>query len=211
MFQNTDWGTLLPLACGLLCVLPLLITVISGWLLFRAGKQWVYDFLTPDPQRLEAELVRLRQRYPREGTTQIVNRMIGKQAFRGGMIGAITSIGGFITLPIALPVDILATLRIQGHLVHQIGMIYGHTDSSAIERQVTTYLITTGSSEITESAITFMTRISVRVAGETFAKFIPLFGALIGFTVNYVMVQAIGRTSARWYSLHQPGLKTAAP
>lgn len=195
-----DWNTLLTAFVILFCVIPLALTLVIGFILFRASKRWLEPFLRPEPHQLQAELLRLRRKYPQETTAQLVNRLIGRQAVRGGVLGALTSIGGFVTLPIALPIDILGSLRIQGYLVNIIAQAYGHTETSELEQQVRTYLITTGSSEITQGSIRVMMRFVARVAGETLAKFVPFIGAMVGFIVNYLMIQATGRVAAGWYS-----------
>ena len=43
-------------------------------------------------------------------------------------------------------------------------------------------------------------RIVARILGESLSIFLPFFGAVVGFGVNYFIAQATGNIAMRWYS-----------
>jgi hypothetical protein len=47
-------------------------------------------------------------------------------------------------------------------------------------------------------------RIIARLVGESFSIVLPVFGAIVGFGVNYFIAQATGNIAMRWYSTHMP-------
>ncbi len=51
-------------------------------------------------------------------------RVINDQAFKAGLIGALTGIGGILTLPIAIPVDFALSAKIQAATIHFIAQTY---------------------------------------------------------------------------------------
>jgi len=196
-------GQVLLLMFGLLCVLPLLTFALLACVIYRAGMQRVEGWFEPDVAQLQQRMNNLRAQHPNSTTEQLVNKMIHRQAFRAGIVGAITGIGGFWILPLALPLDLALSFRIQAALVNFIAYLYGETDPNQINSRVRAALVMTGSSRVTRTTTNLLTRLAVRVAGKSFAKVIPFFGAIISFAVNYVIVQVMGRAAARWYAQQQ--------
>ena len=197
-----DLGNILLLSFGVLCVLPLLIAGVITLIVIRVGQQRFNDFISPDVEKMSAQLDVMRQREPDLSTDQMVRRMINRQAFKAGLVGAVTSFGGLAVLPIALPIDVALSIRLQAVLVNFISLSYGNYDASERGASIRNYLITTGSSQFTRTTTRFGTRMLVSIAGKSLAKFVPFLGALLGFVVNFATVQLIGRGAARWYSSH---------
>jgi hypothetical protein len=200
-----DLGQTLLLIFGVLCVLPLVTFAVLAFIIYRTGMQRVEGWFEPDATQLSQRMDDLRQKNPDATTEQLVNKMIHRQALRAGVVGAITGIGGFWTLPLALPLDLALSFRIQATLVNFIAYLYGETDPSPINQQVRAMLVMTGSSRVTGTTINLLTRLAVRVAGKSLAKMIPFLGAVISFAVNYLIVQVMGRAAAKWYARQQPG------
>jgi uncharacterized membrane protein YbaN (DUF454 family) len=198
--MDIDLGQTLLVALGLLCVLPLVIFLVLAVIVYRAGQQRLDHWFSPNTEKLEQQLDRLRRRHPQATTEQLVNRLIHRQAVLSGIVGAITGLGGFWTLPIGLPVDLALSFQIQATLVNFIAYLYREQHPEGMDGRVRTYLIMTGSSRVTQTSTRFLMRLAVRVAGKSFAKFIPFAGALISFVVNYLIVQLMGRSAARWYA-----------
>ena len=197
-----DLQTILLLFIVLVCVLPFVLAVISGYLLLRFGQRRIEKFVEPDSQKIQQEFQQLRAKNPKANTDQLVKKIIHKQAIKSGMIGAVTSFGGFVTLPIALPIDIVMSMRIQAAMVEVIAQIYGQNPSDQLASQMRSYLVTTGSHEITQRAGQMIMKMLVKYMGKSFAKLIPILGALIGFGLNYTSTQTAGRVANRWY-IHQ--------
>ena len=194
--MQIDLGQSTLILLGLICVLPLLIFVVLAFLVYRRGAQWLESWFEPNPEMLHRRMETLRQNHPNATTEQLVSKIIHRQALRAGVVGAVTGIGGFWTLPIGLPVDLALSYQIQSTLVSFIAYLYGDTRTDSLEAQVRAYLVMTGSSKATQTTTNFL----MRVAGKSFSKVIPLVGAVISFATNYLIVQLMGRAAARWYT-----------
>lgn len=197
--QLDNIGNVLLAGFLLLCALPVLIVVVIVFLLLRAGLRGINEFANPDISTLQAEFEKQRAKNPNASTEQLVGKIIQQQAFKSGVIGAITGLGGFITLPIALPVDIVMSLRLQAALVEFIAAVYGHPQSSEQEARIRTFLIMSASGQITERTMGVAIKFLLRVIGKSFSKLVPFLGAAISFGVNYAIVQGIGWGAVRWY------------
>ena len=193
-------GQTLLIGFGLLCLLPLLATAVLAFVVFRAGQQRLDTWFASDPAKLQEYVATMRAKQPDISREQLINRIIRRQAFRAGIVGAVTGIGGFWTLPIALPIDLALSFQIQAQLVNFIAYLYNERNQDDLNTRVRTYLIMTGSSKVTQTTTRYLTRLAVRVAGKSFAKIIPVAGAIISFAVNYVIVVVMGRAAARWYA-----------
>lgn len=179
----------------LFCVVPLLLTGIAIFLLIRQLNR----LAAPDISRVTGQFDRLRRQNPRHDDIALVRRIVRGQAFRAGVVGGVTSLGGFWTLPIALPVDMALSTQIQATMVEFIARHYGHVSDTTLERQVRSALITRGSSRLTESTVRVGLAWATRITGKSFAKLIPILGAVIGFAVNYAIAQATGEIALRYY------------
>lgn len=178
------------------CVIPAILLLAFG--VFAMNR--LNDWLAPDPARMREQFSRLQQKNPKMSRDQLVKKIIHEQSLKSGFIGAVTGLGGFVTLPIALPIDIYTSLQIQAAMVSFIAQAYGHSESSPIEERIKSTLIVSGTSRITESSIKLLLGFVGRVTGKALAKFIPFIGAAISFAVNYGMTQATGRVAESWYA-----------
>ncbi|MBZ0300112.1 MAG: EcsC family protein [Anaerolineae bacterium] len=201
MDQNLSQTLLI--AFGLLCVLPLITLAVLAVIVIRMGQQRLDSWLSPDVARLEQQYEALRARSPEAASEQLITRIVQQQAFKCGIVGAVTGIGGLITLPLALPVDLVLSFRIQAALVNFIAHRYGDDSFEGVGATVRNTLIMTGSSRVTQTSTRFLMRLAVRLIEKSFSKLIPVAGAIIGFGVNYAIVQAMGRAALRWYASQQ--------
>jgi uncharacterized protein (DUF697 family) len=199
MELNFDTNTLLILI-ALVCVLPLILALIAGFFLIRFGQRQFGQFVSADITALQQRYDQLRTQNPNAPKEQLVDQIIRRQAFRCGVVGAITGLGGLVTLPIALPIDVLLSLRIQATMVDFIAHVYGHDRVSDVEGRIRTHLIMTGSSRATEATSQMVLRFALRLVGKSLSKLIPFISAAISFAVNYTFAIGIGRVAARWYS-----------
>lgn len=194
-----DVGQVVLVAFALLCVLPLAAFALLALIVYRSGQQRLETWLGPDVAKMQQQYTDLQARNPNATREELLQHVIHGQAVKAGIVGALTSIGGFITLPIALPIDIVLSFRIQAALISFVSHLYGHSEPQSARAAVRDYLIMTGSSRVTQSSTRFLTGVALRLIGKSFSKLIPIVGALIGFGVNYVIVQIMGRAAARWY------------
>ena len=207
--MQIDVGQTLLIGFGLLCVLPFVVFAVIAFIVYRAGQQRMETWFAPDQAKLQEQVAAMRASQPDLSREQLARHIIQRQALRAGIVGAITGVGGFWTLPIALPVDLALSFQIQAQLVNFIAYLYNERAPEGLNARVRTYLIMTGSSQATQTSINYLTRVAVRVAGKWFSKIVPLLGAAISFTVNYIIVQVMGRAAIRWYA--QQANQTSSP
>lgn len=205
--NNPNW-----LAIGFvaLCVLPFFIIAIMAAAVWIFGRRFLANFLNPDISGIHRYYESQRARSPRATTEQLIAQVIRRQAFRSGVVGAITGLGGLVTLPVALPVDAVLSLRMQAGLVDFIAQLYGYSQLNDVESRVRTYLIMSGSGRLSDAAIEVVLKYALRLMGKSFSKLIPVVGAVVSFAVNYAIVSAIGRVALRYYS-SQPRLQPGQP
>ncbi len=190
-FQN------LQLLFLLACVLPLIVLVVLSILIFWFGKRWVADFVEPDAEKMQQRLTAMQARKPQAQRSDLVRQVMREEAFKCGIVGAVTGFGGFVTLPITLPIDLLLTARYQTSMVSFIARAYGYENT--MENRAATYAVMTGSTQVSRVSLRLIQRYLPRVIGKSFSKLIPVFGALIAFVVNYLLARALGNLAVRWY------------
>ena len=179
-------------------VLPIGVTLVLAVLAWYFGKKWVSSFIEPDLPKLHEELQDLRERYPQRSDDEHVKVIVQKQAIKCGVVGAVTGFGGFLTLPITIPIDLLFTARYQAAMVSFIAQVNGYEKS--VENRAATYAVLTGSTKLSKLSTALVARYAPRVLGKTFSKLIPVIGALVGFGVNYLMCASTARVANRWYA-----------
>lgn len=192
----SSWQFWLAAAVVLLCVLPLIFFGAAAWMLRRTLNQ----ISNPSVEHLHEAYRQIKAERPSEDHDDLVRAVIRRQAVRCGVVGALTGLGGFMTLPIALPADLLISLRLQASLVQFIAEAYGHSQPGKAELEIRRALIMSGSAGLSQSAVRVLMRFTLRVIGRSLAKFIPLMGALIGFAVNYAITQGSGLVAQEWYA-----------
>lgn len=159
----------------------------------------------------------------------LVKKIISRRSLKAGGIGALSGVGGIITMPVSMPTDLCQTFRVQALMVLAIAYIYGwniHNEDSA-----TDILLVMGGStginilknsgikigqefakkgvkqyitrEVMKKINRILSRKIITKAGEksltSFTKMIPLVGAPIGGTINYIGTRGIGKTAHAFY------------
>lgn len=197
---NINWPAFWLAYTALCCVVPMLVLAVGAFMAFRHGSSFLTGLLDPDAEKMQASYSKLRERYPDKTADQLVRAIIHRQSLRCGAVGALTSLGGFVTLPLALPVDMVMSYRIQGAMVNFIAKAYDYSPTLMREEQAVASLVMFGSRQVTTTGVEVASRVLLRVSGKTLAKIVPFFGALVGFAVNYVTTQATGYVAASLYS-----------
>lgn len=194
-----DLAQNLPQLLLVFCLLPLVLTALLLFVLYRRGQQSLDRWFSSDHSQIVDKVEQMRSRDPAASTEKLVYRLVHQQAVKAGLVGAITGLGGFWTLPIGLPIDMAVSYRIQAALVTYIAYLYGDHHPEGLEARVRNILLMTGSSRLTQTTTGLLSRVAVRVLGKSFAKLIPVVGAIISFALNYLLVQLMGRAAVRWY------------
>ncbi len=175
----------------------IVLLIVAAYL---AVKQ-IQRFFSADVSQLQMQLDQLRAANPRLDNEALVRKIINGQSLKCGLVGAIAALGGFITLPVALPIDILMSMRIQAAMVQFIAAAYQDTtDSTGRQVKLQTQMVMSGSVEVTETATSLIMRFVLRLLGESLSLLIPVIGVVVGFGVNYAIAQATGNMALRFYA-----------
>ncbi len=193
------WSTFmswLPWLFVLFCVLPLALMGIGLYLLVRSLRRMA----DPNIEQIDKRYQKLRAASPNASDDALMRKVIQREAMRSGFVGAVTGLGGFLTLPIALPLDVLLSLRIQSTMVQFIATQHGHTAMASTERRLWTYFILTGGRRISQMTTRATINVMLRFMGRWAAKLLPIAGAVIGFVINYSMARAVGKAALMRYA-----------
>ncbi len=200
--QQLLWG-------AVLCfVIPLIILVVVSIYVLRNASRW----LQPDVADMRKAYDRFRASNPNLSTDQLVNKIIRRQAFRSGVIGAITSVGGLPVLPLGLTIDLFTTGRLQSETLYFIGLAY-HGNKPGEPRDLLDLnetialgslvrvsgrdLLVQGGQRLSAYVAR---RIMLVVAEKAAAKIVPFIGLAIGFAVNYLTTQGVAQVAKGWYT-----------
>ena len=192
--------------------------------------EYIDDHIVSSAGEISAYVNKLREQNPKISDKDLARKIVNRKSFKNGLVGAATGVGGLITLPVTVPVDIVATWKIQITLAFAIANVFGHTkDTTDLRTDV--YIILAGSAsqealkkvgiqvgrEITKRAIQknlnkeIMMKIwkiipqkIITKSGQksltSFSKMIPLIGAPIGFGFDYFGTRALGSFAIKYYS-----------
>jgi len=197
-----DTQVLVGVVLVVVCLLPVALIGILGVWFMTVGRKWMENSVEPNVDKLYARYTKLYEANPDADLERHVRRIVHEESVKCGMIGAITGLGGFFVLPIALPLDIVLSMRIQVTLVQFIAKVYGIEEDNQTGKMAR-YLIMSRGSDVTNWSIRVIMRYVVRFMGKSFAKLVPVIGALISFFVNYVFSQASGRAAMVTYARQQ--------
>lgn len=196
----------------------------------QKGLESVMDYvISTDSVSIENYVNKLYEQNPGISSDELAKKVLHRKSIKNGLIGAITGLGGLITLPVSIPTDLVCSWRIQASMAFSISYIYGHTKDTT-DLKTDLYLILAGDSgkevlkrlgieiskNITKKAVDkYITRdIMVKIwkvvgqkiitkAGEksmtSFMKMVPLVGAPVGFVIDWTSTQAVGRIAIKYY------------
>lgn len=193
-----DFGQWLQWVLLLGCVLPIVLLLILAALAFFFGRQWVSDFISPDVPDLSERLEKIRARNPNWNNEQIIEKVVQEQAIKCGLVGAISGFGGFFTMIITLPLDLLVTARYQASMVSFIAQVYGYKDS--VENKAATFAVITGTNQVSKVTTAIIEKYLPRIFTGFFSKLIPVLGAGISFAANYFMARSTASLAKKWYT-----------
>ncbi len=181
-------------------------------------------------EHLDSYINHLKYQSPGLSRDDLAHKVVNRKSFKNGLVGAATGLGGLITLPVAVPADLVASWKIQITLALAVARVYDHTRYTT-DFKTDIYLILAGNSAVealkragievskgvTKKAISkYVTRevmkkiwkvIPQKVitkAGEksftSFMKMVPLVGAPVGFAFDWAAARAVGKTAIHYYS-----------
>lgn len=179
-------------------VMPLCLFIILSVLAIFIGKKWIGNFVSPEVPGLSTNFQQLRKKHPDWNQNQWIDYIVHKQAIKCGIVGALTGLGGFVTMIVTLPVDLIVTARYQASMVSFIAQVYGYTDS--MENKAATYAVMAGTTQISKITGKVIKKYLPRVLQGFLSKLIPVFGAFINFGVNYALAQSTANLARKYYS-----------
>ncbi|MEP7285695.1 MAG: hypothetical protein ABI947_08005 [Chloroflexota bacterium] len=192
----------------LFIVIAMLISLVVVAIIIYLVLRGIRNYTSPNVVEMQQTFARLKAGNPGASTEDLIEKIIHQESIKCGIVGAIAGLGGFFTLPITLPIDLLVSLRIQAALVEFIATMYGKTDLNDTEAKIRTSLIISGGVKVSETSFDLIMKLVLRVIGESLSMIVPLIGVGVGFAVNYFIARASGDLALRWYSgkLHAPAM-----
>jgi hypothetical protein len=191
---------------------------------------WAYDRAVQGMPGLDGAEELARSYADRGATTdEAVAKLIANQSGKAGLAGFVTGCGGAISLPIAMPANLLGTLYIQLRLVATIAHLRGH-DLQSAEVRTLALACMTGSkaadtlrdagvrlgTRLTRDALGWLSPALIKKAehaarlpvlnGLTTAtaarlgRLVPVVGGIVAGGFDAGMTQLIGRTADRVFA-----------
>jgi hypothetical protein len=93
---------------------------------YQGKRNIVNRIILPNPATVQREFEQLRVRYPATEANLLVKKVIAKAAFNAGFIGFVTGAPGLPAMPVTVPIDFLATGRIQAAMIQTIAYAHGY-------------------------------------------------------------------------------------
>jgi len=185
--------------------------------------------LSVDSAKIQTYVETLRCQNPGISNDDLAKKILNRKSFKNGLVGAVTGLGGLITLPVTVPTNIAVSWRIQAATAFSIAYVYGHTPETT-DLMTDLYIILAGDSAkeglkrigieaskaVTKKAIDkyitkeVMQKIwkvlgkkIITKAGEksltSFTKMVPIVGAPVGFVFDWASSRAVGNFAIKYY------------
>ncbi len=137
---------------------------------------------------------------------QQVNLLIKYQVAKTSATGFVTGLGGLITLPVAVPADVAATIYVQTKMIAAIAHMGGY-DIRDDKVKTLVYVCLVGDAVkdvLTEIGVSVVRRSLIRASGKSLSKVLPFVGAIIGGTINGITTKAIGQIAKKMFIEKEP-------
>ena len=76
-----------------------------------------------DPEEVTNYINKLRSDNPQFTNKQIAEKIVKEQSINSGLLGAVTGLGGLITLPATIPIDLVKAWKIQAYTIRCIAYV----------------------------------------------------------------------------------------
>ena len=82
-------------------------------------------------QDIDEYVNKLKSQNPGISNDDLAKKIVRRKSMKNGLVGAVTGLGGLITLPLAVPVDLIASWKIQIFIALTVAHVYGHNAKTA--------------------------------------------------------------------------------
>ena len=173
----------------------MLITFLSILLvcliIVRKLKKQCERFVSGNLESLTDKEKRYRKKYLNTSDDYILNRVIRSECHIAGCIGFLTGLGGLVTLPITLPIDILTSIKSQRSLAAYVLSFRGDRNKSVDNAKI--LVIIFGTRKASQFGIKFTVSLALKYAPKVFLKAIPIIGGIVGYITGYLSTQTVAK------------------
>lgn len=187
---------------------------------------WV---ISVDTVKIETYVESLRSQNQGISNDDLAKKILNRKSFKNGLVGAVTGLGGFITLPVTIPTDLAMSWRLQASMAFSIAYVYGHNPETT-DLKTDLYLILAGDSakealkrfgieaskaatkkavdkyitrEVMQKIWNVLGQKIITKSGEksltSFTKLIPVVGAPVGFMFDWLSTRTVGHFAIKYY------------
>jgi len=160
----------------------ILCLVLAVWYAVYRAKKWLLD----DVETLEKRFNQYKWDNPDATDRELIKMVINRECLTAGIVGFFTGVGGVTTMPITLPLDIIASIRIQTRLTKFVQWKLGDNSDTK------TVAIAAATNQVTSFTFTYIMKMVVQFAPKLITKSIPLLGGIIGAIVDSSSTKALG-------------------
>jgi hypothetical protein len=192
--------------------------------------QKVLDYVIDiDSNVIRGYVETMKGQHPGLSKDELAQKIVSKAAMKNGLLGAVTGVGGVLTLPVMVPADVAGSWRTQAAMVFAVAHVYGYASDTA-DLRTDFYIILAGDSAkealkrigielgraITKRAVQrLVTREAMKkvwsIAGRqivtkagtksltSVVKWVPLVGVPIGFAFNWAATKGMGHIAISYY------------
>jgi hypothetical protein len=115
---------------------------------------------------------KLRSDNPEFTNKQIAEKIVNEQSINSGLLGAVTGLGGLMTLPATIPIDLVKAYKIQAFTIRSIAYIYGYTPQNTDLKTDIFLLLSNGSIEdLKKLVITEALKAAPKYTSKSFTKY----------------------------------------
>lgn len=195
----------LALCCVVPTVVLLAMAAFAVWN-FTRFLNTITTVSAPDTEALHKQYEKLKAEHPKATQQQLTRKIINRFAFRQGLVGAVTGVGGFLALPIGLTVDLAYSARSNSALSFFIAQLYG-IESQEEALNLAQLLVLRREKVNPDELVLWQEQfaglayqqLARTVLLRTVSKVIPFAGAITGFLVNYSSAQIFGSVADQYY------------
>ncbi len=205
---------------------------ISGWEMNpETLMEWILRQAlegVPPFSPADALVEEIRRAHPADPPRELAKKLMKRESYKNFSTGFITGLGGFVTLPMAIPSSILASWVLQARLVAAVAKLGGHDlEDPRIRKLVIWALFGDAVKEVLKASgvqlfnkftASFMIRLpaaaiaavqrrlgllflerATRQTAAGLVKAVPVAGGVVSGMVDAAVLRRVGRTAIAWF------------